>query len=181
MEHENGSSTSPYLELIIIIIRCQSQCDKDHNQWSYCLDRFFGSESWPCPGSVPSYQNTCWFSEKHKLQDWMDDPGRLGVSQPKPFVYTSPTKIWLLLSRRERCIFNNCEVILTLIIHWLGSPLFFIVVFRTRASNLEWGLLKAHTRKTPHWEWGSNLQALECRSKIFINRATLAPWTGVDH
>jgi len=55
-----------------------------------------------------------------------------GVSQPKS-VYispahkpdnTSPAETRLLLSRRERWIFNNRGVILTLIIHWLGPPLF---------------------------------------------------------
>jgi len=64
----------------------------------------FGSESWLCPGSVSLYQNTQWFSVKHQLQDWMDGPGKLGVSQPKPFTYESPTQIQL---RRERWIFKE--------------------------------------------------------------------------
>jgi len=48
----------------------------------------------------------------------------VGISQPEPFVYTSPTKNWPLLMRKERWIFENREVILTLIMHWLGPPLF---------------------------------------------------------
>jgi len=51
----------------------------------------------------------------------MDDPGRLGVSQPKPFVYTPPSEIRLLSMRRERRILNNRRVILTLIIHWCSE------------------------------------------------------------
>ena len=51
--------------------------------------------------------------------------GGWGVSQPKPFIYTLPAEIRLLLMRRERWILGNCEVSLTLIIHWLGPPLFF--------------------------------------------------------
>jgi len=53
----------------------------------------------------------------------------------RPFVYTSPTEIQLLLTKRERWIFDNHGVILTLI-HWLGPP-FFSVVIRTHTSNLE--------------------------------------------
>jgi len=68
--------------------------------------------------------------------DWTGCPGRLGVGQPKPFVYTSPSEIRLLLMRRERWIFNNHGVILTLI-HGLGPP-FFSVVIRTHTRNLEW-------------------------------------------
>ena len=52
-----------------------------------------------------------------------DGLGRLGVGQPQPFVYTSSAEIWLLLTKRERWIFYNRGVILTLI-HWLGPPLF---------------------------------------------------------
>jgi len=41
-----------------------------------------------------------------------DGPWRLGVSQPKPFVYKifiyeSDTEIWLLFTRKERWIFNS--------------------------------------------------------------------------
>jgi len=72
------------------------------------------------PGPAPLFQSTRWFSVKHRLKDWTDGPGRLGVGQPKPLIYTSPAEIWLLLTRRERWVSN----ILTLIIHWLGPPLF---------------------------------------------------------
>jgi len=47
---------------------------------------------------------------------------RLGVSQPNS-VYILPAETRLLLSRRERWIFNNRGVILTLIIPWLGPSL----------------------------------------------------------
>ena len=36
-------------------------------------------------------------------------------------------------------------------------------------------LLKTHTRKTSHQQWGSNLQSLECVSKLFTDWAILAP------
>jgi len=45
------------------------------------------------------------------LNGWSWEVG----GQPKPFVYTSPTEIRLLLTRRERWIFYNRRVILTLI------------------------------------------------------------------
>jgi len=79
----------------------------------------------------------------------MDGPGRLGVSQPKPFVYASPAEIRLLLTKRERWIFNNHGVILTLIMHYfyrgdldpnylmVGTSIIFTVVIRSHASNLE--------------------------------------------
>jgi len=54
----------------------------------------------------------------------MAGPGTLGVSQPKLVVYKSPAEIMLLLMKRERWIFNNRRVILTLNVHWLGPLLF---------------------------------------------------------
>ena len=47
--------------------------------------------------------------------------GGCGVSQPKSFVYMSPVEIRLLLTSREKWIFNSHGVILTLIIHWFES------------------------------------------------------------
>ena len=63
----------------------------------------------------------------------------VGDSRPKPFVYTSPAEIRLLLTRREMWIFISRGVILTLIIHWLG-PSFFRVKpdpDRTHTNNME--------------------------------------------
>jgi len=65
-----------------------------------------------------------WLSTKHHVRVSINAPG-WGVSQPKS-VYTSPAETRLLLSRRERWIFNNGEVILTLVIHWLRPPLFLL-------------------------------------------------------
>jgi len=65
------------------------------------------------PSQLTLYQGTHWFSARYPLQDWMDGAGRLGVSQPRPFVY-----IYLHVLNEKR------EVILTLIIHCLGPPLF---------------------------------------------------------
>jgi len=49
------------------------------------------------------------------------------VSQRKQVVYTSPAgnseNSTALNEKRERWIFDNCEVILTPI-HWLGTPLY---------------------------------------------------------
>ena len=44
----------------------------------------------------------------------------------EPFVFESPAGIRLFLTRRERWIFNNCGLILTLIIDWLRLPLFLL-------------------------------------------------------
>jgi len=71
---------------------------------------------------------------KHALQDGTDGAG--GVSQPKPFVNASPSEIWLRLTKRERWIFSNRVVILTLIIHWLGLPLF--LPRRSEATLATW-------------------------------------------
>jgi len=56
----------------------------------------------------------------------------VGVSQPKPFVYTSPAEIWLLLTRRGRWIFKqlwsdldpNCPLVGTWDLHYFycGDP-----------------------------------------------------------
>jgi len=85
-----------------------------------------GSLKWKltCPDQLTLYQGIRWFSVKHQLQDWMDGAGRLGVSQPKPIVYTSPCQnSAALLMKRQRWIFYNRGVILTLI-HGLGPPFF---------------------------------------------------------
>jgi len=87
-------------------------------------------------GPAPLFKITRWFSVKHQLQDWMDGPGRLGVSQSTPFVHMLPVKIQLLLTSWERWIFNNCEEILTLITHCLVPPLF--LMWWSHAGNLEW-------------------------------------------
>jgi len=88
-----------------------------------------------------------------------------GVSQHKPFLYTSPAEIRLL--RNERWIFNNCEVILTLIIHWLAPPLLLPWCFEATLAIWSERLAKGSYQKTPHQQWGSNLQSLKCRSKLF--------------
>jgi len=49
-------------------------------------------------------------------------------------VYKSSARIRLQL-QRERQIFNNRGVILTLIIHWLGPPLFFLWCFMSMHTN----------------------------------------------
>jgi len=89
----------------------------------------------------------CW--EVRGQSDWTDGPGRLGVSQPKPFVYTAPAEMRLLLARRERWIFKNRGVILTLIVHWLGPPLF--LPWCSEATLAIWseGLAQGPYQKTP--------------------------------
>ena len=93
------------------------------------------SRTWLYPGPAPLFQTTRWFRVKHRLQDWADGPGRLEVSRSKPFVYTSPTRIWLRSEKREWWIFNSLGGISTLYIHWLGPPLFLLWCSE---SNLEW-------------------------------------------
>jgi len=56
-----------------------------------------------------------------------------------------PLRIRLPLTRRERWIFNNHGVILTFIIHWLGPPVFAVVI-PTRTRSLGWG---AYQEKQP--------------------------------
>jgi len=47
-----------------------------------------------------------------------------GVSVNLSYLFTyHPPRIWLLLTRRERWIFDSCGVIFTLIIHWSGPLL----------------------------------------------------------
>jgi len=82
---------------------------------------------------------------------------QVGGRFPKS-VYISPAETRLFLLSWERWIFNNCGVILNLIIHWLEPP------FLLRWSELMlpiWseGLVKASCQKnTPPQLWGSNLQ-----------------------
>jgi len=83
-----------------------------------------------CRGQITLHMGTHKFSVKHALQDCTDGPGKLGVSQPKPFVYTPPAEIRLLLTKREWWICNNHGVTLTPIIHWLRPPLFLPWCFR---------------------------------------------------
>ena len=62
-----------------------------------------------------------------------------------------PLRVRLLLMGRERWIFDNREVILTLIIHWLGPPLFLLWYPEATLTIGVKGLLKSHTRKAPHY------------------------------
>ena len=72
------------------------------------------------------------------------------ASQPKPFVYTPPAEIRLLLAKGERWIFNNRGTILTLIIHWLGSPWFLPRCFEDTLANWSERLAKApYQKNTP--------------------------------
>ena len=99
-----------------------------------------------------------------------------GVNKPKPFCFTThPSRIRLLLTRRERWIFDNRGVILALIT--TGWDLnFFSVVIRTHISNLEWGgLLKAHPRKTPRRQWGWNLHSKDCESGFWPSELSWPP------
>ena len=68
-----------------------------------------------------------------KLNGWSRDVGGQSFVISKPFVNASPAEIWLLLMRRERWIFYDRGVILTLM-HWLG-PSYFTAVIRTRAAT----------------------------------------------
>ena len=61
-------------------------------------------------------------------QNWMGGPGMWVSNQPRPFVLTPPVENSPTLKRRERWIFDNRGVILTLI-HWLKS-LFFPVCYK---------------------------------------------------
>ena len=89
----------------------------------------FGSESWLCPGSVSLYQNTQWFSVKHQLQDWMDGPGRLGVSQPKPCCLhvtrqnsTALNEKWEVDLRLQIHAFTNWTILAPMYVadsHWI--------------------------------------------------------------
>ena len=79
---------------------------------------------------------------------------RLEVSQPKT-VYTSPAETRLLLSERERWIFNNRRVSLTLIIHWLGPASFLPRYFEAPLAIWSERLAKGpYQKNTP----GSRLQ-----------------------
>jgi len=93
------------------------------------------SRCWLRPGSASLFQSTRWFNAKHRLQDWTNGPGRVRVSEPKPFVYTSPTEIWVLLTRMERCVDlsqpgNHLDPY---------PPVGTSVVVLIHASNLMWG------------------------------------------
>jgi len=57
-------------------------------------------------------------------------------------------------------------MISTRIIHCLGPP--FLLLWCSEAT------LKAHARKTPRWQWGSNLGSINYKSGLFTNWASLA-------
>ena len=52
------------------------------------------------------------------------------------------------------------------LIHWIGNSIFYRGDPNPRLQFGVRGLLKAHTRKTSRLKWGSNLQSLDCRSKL---------------
>ena len=92
--------------------------------------RRWHSRSWLCPEPVPLFQSSRWFSMKHQLRDWTDGPVRLGVSQPKPFVCTSPAKIQLPLTKRERWILNKRGVILVWEFLWNNKTAVFAIIVK---------------------------------------------------
>ena len=73
-------------------------------------------------------------------------PGCGSVSLGRLFT-NNPSRIRLLLIRRESWFFNNREVTLTLIIHCLGLPLFYHGVLKPCYQFEVRGLLNVRTRK----------------------------------
>ena len=59
-------------------------------------ERGWASRSWRLFATVEHPLIQCVAPD---IQDRMDGPGRLGVSQPKPFVYTSPLRILATLNQ----------------------------------------------------------------------------------
>jgi len=106
--------------------------------------------------------------------------GGWGVSQPKTFVYTSPAAIRLHLTRRERWIFINPGVILTLITHWLEPPLF--LLWCSEATIAVWGEGLA---KNPHQKNISPAARLETaiytlQVRAFYQLSYPGPFTAVS-
>jgi len=63
--------------------------------------------NWLWSESTTLFQNTRWLSVKRELQDWMDGPRRLVVSQPKPSAYVSPSNNWLIVMSKQRWIIED--------------------------------------------------------------------------
>ena len=84
------------------------------------------SRSWLCPGPASLFQSTHWlFSVRHQLQHWTDGPEKLGVSQPKPFVYISPGKNSTTLNEKgEVDLWQPRSDLIVTFIHWLVPHLF---------------------------------------------------------
>jgi len=76
-----------------------------------------------------------------------------------------PLRLRLLLTRRERCSFDDRGVILTLIIQ---SLLFLPWCSESTLAIWRERLVKGpYTRKTPHRQSNSNLRSIDCRSGHF--------------
>jgi len=87
-------------------------------------------------------------------------------------------RIGLILSRRERRIFDNCGVILTLI-HCFGPPLF---TLWSESTLVIWsqGLAKRpYQKNTLSAVRPEPVISIDCEPRLFTNRAILAPALGI--
>jgi len=92
----------------------------------------------------------------------------LSINLSHLFAFHLP-RIQLLLTWRDTRIFDNCGMIATLIIHWLGPPLVLCGVPKPRLRAIWRGVLKADTRNTPLWQRSSDLRTVDCRCNLFTN------------
>jgi len=88
------------------------------------------------------------------------------------FVYTLPPRILLLLRKRKRWIFNNCGVILTIIILVVTS-IIFTMVFRSHTRNWSKRLAKGPYQKNIPPAVGLEPEILSMQTQTF--------WTILAH
>ena len=101
--------------------------------------------------------------------------GWLVVGQPKPFAYTSPAEIRLLLIKRERWIFYNHGVILNLI-RWMGCTSIILACWSEPTLAI-WSerLAKGPYQKNTPPAVGLEPAILKLQIQAFTNWTILAP------
>jgi len=85
------------------------------------------------------------------------------------YSYTSPAEIWLLLTRRERWIFINRKMILTL----FRYPMVGTSIFLPWWSKFMLAMWSEGLGIDTCQQWGSNLQFRDCKFVFFKNWAIL--------
>jgi len=88
------------------LIQCEA-CATRLDEWSGEV----GGQCEACATRLDEWSGEVGGQSEHALQDWMNGPGRLGVSQPKSFVYMLPLTF-------------GCYAVTLTLIHWLRPPLF---------------------------------------------------------
>ena len=134
-------------------------CSSDGSIWSEMgsSNPRFDSKLRPAGGRSDGVKRDPWPDSAHGkwniLRTWIvmmsrDNIDGWGSVNLRHLFTCHPSAIWLLLTRREKWIFDNHGVILTLI-HWFGPSLFLMWCFKAMSANWSERVAEENIRNSP--------------------------------